>query len=212
MSIEKLTAQIKEEAKNLRGLKESSDYSPFLNLLDDLEMNPNVAVDDYKEWHLAVHLLSYILIWDDLNAKFLWKRVASGLKKSDKTKPVYEIIKYMIRREFDKIIPKLSAIWKSSLGDETLEILCEKAIQTSRFHLARTITKYYKTIALKEVALILAFSEKEAEQFLTDKGWKKDGDFIVTPEKIEIPNHEFKALLTGQFDQTTKTISFLETI
>jgi len=211
--LERYTVRIREEARNLVTLKDSADYSKILQILDDLEMDPYVTVDEYKEFHLIVHLLAHILVWDDLNAKFLWKRVQSGIKKNDVVKGFYDVVKYIIRKEFDKIIPKLAACWKSVQGDETLAILCEKAIAVARYNLARTITKYYTNISLKEIANIFSFTEKEAELYLLELGWQKiDDSYIQTPQKLDVTNHEFKKLLASQFNQTSNTISFLETI
>ena len=64
------------------------------------------------------------------------------------------MIKYIIRREYDKIIPKLVICGKSFGADEILNILFLKSIAAARFHLARCITKYYQNIPIKDVASI----------------------------------------------------------
>ena len=69
-------------------------------------------------------------------------------------KGLYEVIKYIIRREYDKIIPKLTLCGKNFGNDETLDILFSKSITLARFHLAQYITKYYQNIPIKDVASI----------------------------------------------------------
>mmetsp|Transcript_19355 Transcript_19355/g.22189 ORF Transcript_19355/g.22189 Transcript_19355/m.22189 type:complete len:216 (+) Transcript_19355:2-649(+) len=192
--------------------KETSNYNLLVELLDDFETEPAILIDDYTEDIAAMHLLSYLLIFDSINGKFLWKRLSSKLKSSTKLKGIFAVFAHIIKDEHEFIMKALDDAVKG-FENPYIKQLSDILPGVLRGHLASVIAKNYANIHIKEFSKIVCLSVDDARIYVASLGWKTlEGDYVEPEKKVKMTNDLLHKLSVEQIEQATKTIGFLETI
>ena len=128
-------------------------------------------------------LLSYLIENDLDNARFLWKRIPTDLKKGNHViGTVWKIGQHMWQREYVETYKAIA----TTQWDASLQQLIQRLVDAFRQRTALLLTRAYTSISSVDVASFLGLSEQEAQQYVSPLQWTFDAN-----TKFYTPNKDF---------------------
>eukprot|EP01126_Amoeba_proteus_P043599 TRINITY_DN4793_c0_g2_i3.p1 TRINITY_DN4793_c0_g2~~TRINITY_DN4793_c0_g2_i3.p1 ORF type:complete len:223 (+),score=31.61 TRINITY_DN4793_c0_g2_i3:145-813(+) len=148
----------------------------FSKLLSCCEEEELLAAHVNSVHAYSVHLLAYLIENDLENARFLWKRIPSEIKKNDpQLLAVWEIFKQMWYRDYAALYVSLNAYtW-----DELHEVLITKLTEEFKRRTLELISRAFDEISITSLSLYLGVSSEEAVAIAQSVGWTEKNGFFV---------------------------------
>jgi len=154
----------------------------------------------------ACQLITYLILDDLNNARFLWKRMSPGVKKSvPELTAIWAIGQNLWNRKYSDLYNSIQNFtWSPNIAP--LIILLADAVRTRTFNL---ISKAYSSISIDDCSVFLGITPKDTITLATNNGWKYDASTkTLTPKSFEAPKQQKTGL--EQLTQLTEYVMYLE--
>lgn len=180
----------------------SEDWNKLLEICEDFEFevvnDPNPPVPNY-----GIQLLSYLIVGDLDNARFLWKRIPSNIKSAQTNlKTIWKIGQAMWTRNYIEFYKTINGNW-----DPIHKPLVEALLASFRRKTFFLLSKAYDILSVNDACNYLGLSKQEVIKLASEHGWIHENEYFrVKPIKEE------KIQSTGikQLEQLTEYFCYLE--
>ena len=189
-----------------------SEYSERIEALElqELTAQNGAPLEVYKEL-----LLLYLMEFDLINAKFLWKRIPVSVKVDTELTTLWKIGQCLWKREF----PTVYQIIKSHEWSESFKEPLLKLYSILQNRMTSLIENAYSLVKVDDLSQALGISEEQQLlDFINNKKWVLDPDTKLVKvdcqcESNTAGNTQDKldnTTLTQSLHRLTDYVSFLE--
>jgi len=156
--------------------------------------------------HYSVQLITYLILNDLVNARFLWKRIPSPVKSGrPELGSIWTIGKAMWQKNYIEVYKSIRGVNWPDAYKPLLAVLEE----VYRSRMITLLSKAYTAISLVDAQILLGLSLQDVQKVASLFGWKIDqGNNICYPQSIQ----ESKVQTTSlpQLQQLTDYVCYLE--
>ncbi|KAM0940471.1 putative COP9 signalosome, subunit CSN8 protein [Dioscorea sansibarensis] len=173
------------DLSELHGALASKSYDKIGELCDELLIQvASRGIAFQEEWPYAVHLIGHIYANDLNSARFLWKSIPEGIKKSrPEIMAAWKIGQCLWIRDYAGVYGAVRGFEWSPEAVALVTAFAENYTNTM-FNL---LVSAYSTISVADAAHCLGMSENEATNYALRHGWTLDsssGMLIVKKPSI----------------------------
>ena len=173
--------------------------------LEELTHPNGAPLDLYKKL-----MMLYLMEFDLINAKFLWKRISDSLKTDDELTTIWKIGQHLWKREFTEAYSIISSYqWSDSHKESS-----EKLYSILQKRMIELVSNAYSVIKFDALAKLLGINDKtKMMEIANSKQWDIDHDSKLV--KINKPLDEKYVMekdndLPQTLHRLTNYVSFLE--
>jgi COP9 signalosome complex subunit 8 len=131
----------------------------------------------------SAFLLSYLIENDLNNARFLWKRISTDVKKNNPAiGTVWRIGQHMWQHEYEETYKAIH----STQWDASVQPLVVRMIESFRQRTAMLLTRAYTSISSTDAASFLGLTEDDTQRYVQQLHWSFD-----TNTRFYTPNKDF---------------------
>ncbi|KAL5005884.1 hypothetical protein ScPMuIL_017042 [Solemya velum] len=156
---------------------------PAVNLIEmgrDLETQELEAPGGVATASIYGQLLAVYLYDNDMQCKFLWKRIPAAVKNTNsELGHIWTVGQKMWQRDFTAIYESLKRDWSEAV--KPIMVAVGEATRKRAFHL---ISQAYSSITAEAFAVYMGMSVSDAVQAAISEGWQADPQTrLVTPKR-----------------------------
>ncbi|KAH7671236.1 COP9 signalosome complex subunit 8 protein [Dioscorea alata] len=173
------------DLSELHGALASKSYDKIGELCDELLIQvASRGISFQEEWPYAIHLIGHIYANDLNSARFLWKSIPEGIKKSrPEIMAAWKIGQCLWTRDYAGVYGAVRGFEWSPEAVALVTAFAEN-YTNKMFNL---LVSAYSTISVADAAHCLGMSENEATNYASQHGWTLDsssGMLIVKKPSI----------------------------
>ncbi|EPS71326.1 hypothetical protein M569_03432 [Genlisea aurea] len=147
----------------------SESYDQIGEICDNLMLQAaSEGVPFQDEWPYAVHLLGHIYVNDINSARFLWKKIPSGLKSSQpEISAAWKICQKLWTKDYGGVHESLREFDWSSQSQGIIIAFSERY----RKRMFELLVSAYSTISIRDATVFLGMNEDDAINYAAVGGW-----------------------------------------
>uniref|UniRef100_A0A6U4MZW9 CSN8/PSMD8/EIF3K domain-containing protein n=1 Tax=Hemiselmis andersenii TaxID=464988 RepID=A0A6U4MZW9_HEMAN len=178
-------AQIEAHTKKLQQALTQSPESA-LKACEEFELEHCGAADPAAMLPFyRIHLISYLLLDDLVNARWLWERMPDRIKGDPELQAVWKVAQHLWKRELKEVY----ALLTSTSWTPPLNSLSASVLEGVRSRQMKLIGQSHSAIAVSDCSEMLGLPPQEAVARCAVQGWKEEGGFVrpAPPEEEGSP-------------------------
>jgi len=176
------TSSLKEKhEQQLALLFTKHDWRKVAACCEEYELYVSSQTTDIPDY--AVHLASYLLCFDLINARYLWKRIPSSVKSTNiELNGLWKIGRALWLKSYADVYSAIREFsWPEPL--KSLVLLLEDSFRKQMFVF---ISKSYTSILLSDACLYLGLPSDQTVLLATEHGWTYDSTAqMLNPKAME---------------------------
>lgn len=186
---------------------QGNEDSNEVKVLEQEELNHSngAPLDLYKKL-----LMLYLMEFDLINAKFLWKRIPNSLKTDDELTAIWKIGQHLWKREFTEAYSIISSYqWSDSHKESS-----QKLYSILQKRMTELVSNAYSIIKFDALAKLLGINDEAAMlEMANSKQWDIDHENKLVKIKKQLNEKQFSEKdndLPETLHRLTNYVSFLE--